>query len=318
VNAAREASSSLPSFDPDVLPHRDDGLALLTNDAMRARRRPWAIVWMWGWESVAAFVVAYPAAMAVRSVYGAHPHGDAALWNPGGLELLDLLMSNASAGASIFTLLGVVLLVASVLGVIPLAALLASIAFVTRDRQPPPIRNAFARGASAFPTMLALMGITLAVQLVLLFLGTLAGIAMNAVLIDRAGEARADQLGVLAAMVFVATATALGVAHDLARAAAVRFRVGARRAARMGLNTFRRAPVSISFSWAWRAAASLVPIIVGSVVAERVGLRGGGALFALFVVHQLVIGSRIALRASWLAKTLRAVDHAHRVVRVEA
>jgi hypothetical protein len=43
--------------------------------------------------------------------------------------------------------------------------------------------------------------------------------------------------------------------------------------------------------------------------------RGGAALFVLFALHQLMIGVRVALHASWLAKALRAVDYAHRVVR---
>jgi hypothetical protein len=53
---------------------------------------------------------------------------------------------------------------------------------------------------------------------------------------------------------------------------------------------------------------------VGSLVADRVGGRGGFALFFLFVIHQLAIGTRVALRASWLARALRDVDQAHRVV----
>src|SRR5262249_35300877 len=82
---------------------------------------------------------------------------------------------------------------------------------------------------------------------------------------DRVGEARAEQLGWLTALLFLFVATVVGVAHDLARAAAVRFRVRALRAVQLGLNTLRRAPVSVTFSWAWRALASIAPIAVGAL-----------------------------------------------------
>jgi hypothetical protein len=78
--------------------------------------------------------------------------------------------------------------------------------------------------------------------------------------------------------------------------------------------TLRREPLALTWSWAWRAAASLVPIVFGSLVAERLGGRGGLALVGLFGIHQTVVLSRVALRASWLAKAMRAVDGAHHVV----
>ncbi len=298
------------SYDPDVLPRRDDGLALLTNDSIRARRRPRAVLWMWGWETVLAFLVAYPAAGAMRDLYGSHPRGDAVLWSPGALELTDFMMRQAPARAAILAMALLVLVVAA------LSAMLVSIAFVTRDRRPPTTRAAFARGMVAVPSLAALMAGAVVLQIVLLFFGGMAAFGVTSGLADRVGEARAEQLGWLTGLLFVFAATLVGVTHDLARAAAVRFRVRALRAVRLGMNTMRRAPVSISFSWAWRALASLAPLAVGSLVADAIGMRAGFALFVLFGVHQLALVTRVALRASWLAKALRAVDHAHRVIRV--
>src|SRR5205823_3292702 len=103
-------------FDPDVLPPREDGLALLANDAIRARRRPLAIALTWAWEALVALIVAWPAASAVQRVYGAHPHGDAALWAPGALDLFSLLVDQTAARASIVVIAAVTLLVASVAG----------------------------------------------------------------------------------------------------------------------------------------------------------------------------------------------------------
>ena len=57
-------------------------------------------------------------------------------------------------------------------------------------------------------------------------------------------------------------------------------------------------------------------MVIGAVVASKIGGRGGGALLALTAIHQLVVLTRVALRASWLAKALRLVDKAHRVTKV--
>jgi hypothetical protein len=238
------------------------------------------------------------------------------LWRPGALELADFVVTQAPARTAILAIALLVLVGAAIVDLLPLSAMLVSIAFVTRDLRPPTVRAAFARGAIAVPSLLVLMGAAVALQLVLLALGAMFAYAVTNGLADRVGEARAEQLGWLTALLFVLAATLVGVTHDLARAAAVRFRVRAIRAVRLGMNTMRRAPVSISFSWAWRGAASLAPLAVGSVVADAIGMRAGAALFVLFVVHQLALVTRVALRASWLAKALRAVDHAHRVIRV--
>jgi hypothetical protein len=107
----------------------------------------------------------------------------------------------------------------------------------------------------------------------------------------------------------------VGVLHDLARAAVIRFNVSGFRAIVLGWNAYRRHPIVSFWSWAWRGAAAVVPIVAGSVVAEKLGGRSGGSFLMLIAMHQLVIGARVALRASWLAKAIRAVDHAHRVIR---
>jgi hypothetical protein len=53
-----------------------------------------------------------------------------------------------------------------------------------------------------------------------------------------------------------------------------------------------------------------VPLVFGALLSNRIGGRGGAALVTLFVLHQLVVGARVALRASWMARAMRAVDAA--------
>jgi hypothetical protein len=56
-------------------------------------------------------------------------------------------------------------------------------------------------------------------------------------------------------------------------------------------------------------------VLAVAAVTGRLGSSGAFALFFLLVLHQSVVLARVALRASWLAKALRAVDGALRRVR---
>ena len=76
----------------------------------------------------------------------------------------------------------------------------------------------------------------------------------------------------------------------------------------LGARALRRAPIAVGWSWTWRAVASLAPVVAVALLADRIGGRGGIALLVLAVLHQCVVLSRVALRASWLAKAMRTVD----------
>jgi hypothetical protein len=306
------------AWDPDAMPApaRDDELVLLANESMRARRRPLAVLALWAWQLAFALLIAWPVSSTVASWYGAHPSGDQPLWTPGAHALVDLLdAARQGSIGGLATLTMLVFLIAGFADLVPLATLIASMAYVTRERTAPRLRPVIARGAAVFPTFASLFAIASLVE------GLLVGIAVaaSAILSHRAsshlGEARANQLGWLVGLVILGLACVVGVLHDLARAASVRFRVRTIRACRCAMNAFLRNPVYVMWSWAWRASAGWAPVAIGGLVAAKVGGHGGVALFALAVVHQLVALSRVAFRASWLATALRAVDHAHRVIR---
>jgi hypothetical protein len=129
------------------------------------------------------------------------------------------------------------------------------------------------------------------------------------------GEARAQQLEGVVLVVFLGLASAVGVVHDLARAAVVRFKVKGLRAFVLGARTFRLAPLSLWWSWAWRSVAAVAPVVAAAAVAGKLGGRGGAALVFLLLLHQAVVAVRVALRTSWLARALRGVDGALRRVR---
>ncbi len=311
------AAHDTSAWDPDAMPTpaRDDQLVLLSNESMRARRRPRAVLALWAWQLAFALLIAWPFSSAVAGWYGAHPSGDEPLWTPGAHALGDLLFIAQGARSGLATLVLLVFLIAGFADLVPIAALLASMGYVTRDRTAPSMRAVIARGASVFPTFVTLFAVAALVE------GLLVGLALMAVALvsnraaGKLGEARADQLGWLVGLAILSVAGVVGVMHDLARAASVRFRVRTIRACRCAVNALMRNPMSVVWSWAWRAAVGWAPVAIGGLVAAKLGGHGGLALFALAVVHQLVALSRVAFRASWFASALRSVDHAHRVIR---
>ncbi len=313
---ADPASEDTSAWDPNVLPRgsANDDLVLLATESMRARRRPLPISVLWGWQTLMAALVALPTAAAVASFYGSHPSGDAPLWQPGGLPLVDLFLDAGGARRETVVLAAMVFVGTGFADLVPIASLLASIAFVTRDRRAPPIGATLARGAAAFPTFATLFAMASLAEGTLALVAVVASARLSESILSKLGDARADQTAWLVALAIFALTGVVGVLHDLARASAVRFRVKALRAWQLGLNAMVRAPASVFWSWVWRGLAGWVPVAMGALVATRYGGRGGGPLVALFIVHQVILAGRVAFRASWLAAAMRAVDAAHRVV----
>jgi hypothetical protein len=294
---------------------RQDDLVLVTTAAMRARRHPRALLGVWAWETALALLAAWPAAAMVRAAYGGDPAGDAPLWAPGGHALVDFLWHEQHALRGLAGGAGIVLVAGAVAGLVPVAALMVAIGYATRDRRAAGFVRSLGEGLRAFPPMIVLLLVTgLAEGLVV---GAGAGLShlTESWAHPGMGEARAQQLEGAVLLVCLLLASCVGVVHDLARAAVVRFRVRGLRALALGARTFRLAPASLWWSWAWRWAASLAPVMAAALVASRLGGRGGVALFFLALLHQAVVLGRVALRASWLAKALRAVDGALRRVK---
>jgi hypothetical protein len=283
-------------------------LGLLTTDAMRARRHPWAVVGLWAWESALALLFAWPAASLAGTVLGRGTSGDGVIWTPGSVALLDALTHN-EPGLGAVTAAGMAALVlGAVAGLVPLGATLTVLAYATRDgRSAGPVRT-LSEGVRLFPSMLLLLVVAGLAQGATLVVGAGAGSVVESWMHEGMGEARAQQIQGLVLLLTLGAASAIGAAHDLSRAAVVRFKVGGWRGAMLGTRTLRLAPLGMWWSWAWRAAASLAPIVAAAWVTGRLGGRAGMALLVILALHQLVVAARVALRASWLARALRAVD----------
>jgi hypothetical protein len=281
---------------------------LVPNHAMRARRCKAAIVTLWAWEAALGLLLSWPFAAVVRSAYGQHPEGDGVLWEPGGLTLLDLLVRRRPGLGPLFAHVATIIFFAFVLGLIPLAMSLASLAFSTHDRRAPSLRSAFQLAVFAMGPFVVLELLTLALQGGVA-IASMAGADIVESGFERSmGEVRASLLAGSVLVLALAAAIILGILQDLARAAVIRFGFDSRQSLRKALAAFALEPARILWSWTWRALTSLVPIAFGALLAGAIGGKGGIALVVLLFIHQLAIGTRAALRVSFLARAMRLVD----------
>lgn len=304
-------SQSPPAFEAGpaavVERRRDDDLVLRGTDGMRARRHPGALLGLWGWQTLLAIAAGWPAASLVSASYGIGAHGDAPLWAPGGHALLDFLWHNARGLAPVTATAEVVLVVGAIGGLLPTAAAMIAIAHATRDHRASGFVRSVAGAMRMMPSLVLLLVVVGAAQAAVLAIGAALGDSMNIWTRAGLGEARAQRLGVAVGLVFVGAASGLGVVHDLGRAALVCSRANGLGALVVGARAFTQTPLPLWWSWAWRALASLVPVLAVGLVATRIGGRGGVSLVLLALLHQAVVLSRVALRASWLAHALRTV-----------
>ena len=278
--------------------------------SIRARRHPRAIVGVFLWQAAVAWATTWPAVSLIRATYADDPRGDAALFAPGSLALLDFLSNNARAVTALLRAAAFDVAVGAVVGLLPMTALLVALA----DRGDAPSRSPL-RGMDAslevLPAMAALLVfVTLAQALVL---G--AGVFVRDLVVGWTNgplsEARSAQLGIALVLPFVFVALGLGLAHDLARAAVVRTKVGVVRALVVGMETFLAAPASVGWSWFWRSALAWAPVIALALLAEHFGAHGAWALASITLLHQAVVLLRVALKASWFAHALRRVGAPH-------
>jgi len=282
-------------------------LVRLSGRSVLARRRPGAVVGLWAWETALGVVLGSAFSSVASGAYGRHPDGDAPLFAPGGLQLLDLARHSFAARGPLLGELLVVVALARLLGLLPSAAVFAELLFTTRELRAPRLKEALALGVTAFPTSFTLELFTLAAQGAVVAFGVAVGAMASSSATASLGERRGDLVVVGIALATLAGATIVGVVGDLARAAVVRWDAGAVVAGGRALERFLAQPVSFIWSYGWRGAASWVPVALGAWVAGHIGGGGGVALVVLAAFHQLVAMARVAIRVSWLARVLRGI-----------
>ncbi|MEB2313442.1 MAG: hypothetical protein OZ921_17670 [Sorangiineae bacterium] len=277
--------------------------------AMLARRRPGVILFVWLFRALSAWLLAEPLTTALVSG-GARqlPHGDAALFESGGLLLVEAVRLGQRALGRTLETSAWALLLFGALGLAPLALLLVALATEGKLRAAPTC----ARAVAHLPALAAVQGVGLLARALAAVAGALAAVAVASLASGRLDERAAD-LAALGPLALGAVAwLAVGVVVDLASAAAVRREASGRAALLVALRALRRRGFGVTVGWLMPALWSLAAILGGAIAtgALHVEEPAGWRIAAVFAVHQAVVVALVALRAVWLAHALRATDPA--------
>lgn len=266
--------------------------------------RPWAVGVHLAFAALVGLAWSVPLAAAVSGVTGAYPRGDAELFDPGAVMLAEAARQLGSSFSVLGAAWGVVAALALPLSFVVLGFVLAQLA--SRSASGP--RLALARAVRAAPALVVIGLVALLVDAAVVALLMIAGgeAARSAWPTPPARDiARLGLFGVVAVAVL-----AVGVVHDLARAAVLSGPSRAYGAMRAALRTVVRAPGRAAWAYTWRAAAGLAAIGLAAWLGVALGARTPGALVASALVHQLGLAASGWLRLSWLSRAVHLVEPA--------
>ena len=229
------------------------------------------------------------------------PRGDAALFNPGGLMLVELVWGDRSAllGAAKTTalLFGAAWLMLALMAVPTLVAFsrrgtLSSLRFV---------HQCALRVGPLLALSAASLGATLSIGLLYRFFQR----GLAGTLYTLFGERGSDLAQLLLLLFGVLCLAGLGLWMDLSRAAVVTRELGPRAALRVGWARLGRRPLGLAL-----AAGGRLAIALGALVAVQIGsfhlLRGGTGSWLLALGPNLLAALiALLLRLDWLCVTLR-------------
>jgi len=267
-----------------------------------ARKRPGVVLLYYAYRLAVALLVAWPFALLLGRAVSGHPRGDALLFDPGGLLLVEALRLTREALPPLGAGAVALFLLAAFVGLLPLAALIAALG--ERGRMTAGFLGE--RALRPVGTFALLFGAALGVQVVV----SLVVLAVTGALSRRPGlDDRAfDQVWLGGVAVGFVLVLAVGVLHDLARVAAVRGDLGLRDAILCALDAARRAPGRLASAWLWRSLLAASALGAAAVIGSRIGVHPPGRLAAGALVHQVAVLGAVFLRASWLAYAIRHID----------
>jgi hypothetical protein len=253
---------------------------------------------------LAAALLATPAMVALGSSgIRRFPDGDAQLFEPGGLYLLEVLLHERAELSELIApslLLGLLFALARL---VPERLLLAAV----WRRATPAVAPLEAPRALAHLAALGLASWVLRVALLL------ATVALAMTLRSYAASARDERwpllvTGSVAALGLLAQG-AVSVLRDLAQLDVVGRGASAPRAVRSALVAARRSGARLAGGFAAAAVASTGLLVVAVVTAAGLDVAHGGAWpsLAAVLLHQLAIAGSLGLRAAWLCGARRAL-----------
>jgi hypothetical protein len=227
------------------------------------------------YRSLSSWLVAGPLAIAVGGTIAHHPRGDAALFDRGGLWLLEAARHVAPQLPAVGLATGVLALIVAFGWLLPLGLLLAELAGHRG-------RAALGEAAQRLGTLSLLLGAFLFLQ---------ALIVASAAFSARAGGAAAWSSFVFASALLFS----LGALHDAARVARFHRAGGPVEAVAAGARLLRQP--ALWWAGAWRGLVSALALALGVVAARALAPTSAGAAL---LAPQLAVMGHLAARASWL------------------
>ena len=251
-------------------------------------------------------IVTAPLVGLVWANYGDHPLGERALYRDGGLALFDLLMhADRNFGQASMTVI-FSMAFAWLLGFVPLAALVSTVA----PRSPAEsVPAAYARSIQ-----LLLRFLLLSLIFGCLALASVGGGIFLFVRITRHADigdsVHAIKMGILAASPFALLALLFGIWHDVGRVA-VADEISLRRGLIFAARAFPARAHRFFFAYAWRWLVSLALAAGGLYLGGRFSPTAPPRLLVmLWLVHQVLLFTRVGLRASSYAAAGRLLVNA--------
>jgi hypothetical protein len=258
------------------------------------------VLGLYAHRAVGGVLLATPIAAQLGAIVGRSPRGDASLFDPGGLELLEAYRLARPSVPGLATAGGIWLALFAFAGLVPMAALLVALG----HRGPLSRRFVVDRVLASLGTLSLLWGLAAFAQAVA---GGLAFVFGDRFVGSLAWSPPRSDLAHAAVWAVVALVIgALGLVHDLARVVAVDERRGLYLAVARALDTVRDRWAAVPVAYVWRAALGGGALLVGAVAASRVGVATPGRVAVGLVLHQAALFTAVALRASWLAAALRS------------
>ena len=271
----------------------------------RACRCAGAILLLYSFRLVGAWLVAAPVATLLAGGLAHLPQGDAALFEPGGAYLLEALRLSRNGLVSTLRISMWVAVLIGGLTLAPLCALMVALSSGGGLRWGP------WAGATAvqLPAFVLLSGLTLLAQAgAATALGLVVAVARES-LQGTLNDRLADLLLLTGVAVGALIVIALGIGQDLARAALVRHRTTVTEALRRAWCAARHRPLKTLVDWMTPAVWGVAVVAGAAIVCSSfdVARPEQWRTLAALLTHQLTSLALVALRAHWLARALRLV-----------
>jgi hypothetical protein len=285
---------SARSHDPSVIPPLPSAVA--------PYRRPGVLLGVYAYRALTALVLAAPVAMIAQDLVGDRPRGDAELFEPGAILLVEALRLGRPALSSLPLQTAILVVLIGFVGLVPLAALIHALSRPGRVR---------------FRGLAGAVGQHLGTLALLLGLALLAQAAASALLIIGGGSIirfagwsgpSADFARVGVGLLAGIAAVVLGVVHDLARVSAIHYDQGLYNAAARALRTFRGAKLRAIGAYAWRGLLAIGVLVGAALLGRLAGVETAKDIAVAAAIHQGAVLAAVYLRASWLTAAMRLTE----------